>query len=160
MSKPTPLTVKQETFCIEVVKQPTYSDAYRIAYNTENFTPKSVNEKASELMADIKIISRVKELKKALEDKELYTLSESVKRDLKLIGMYENALSVLSEDVPQEVKLKAAERVIKNIGAGGYSSAQDRLSKQHGFYEKDNKQGASNPAPSTISFINMHKKEE
>ena len=61
------LTVKQETFCIEVIKEPSQSDAYRIAYNAKNMSKKQINEEASKLMSTPKISQRVKELKKALE---------------------------------------------------------------------------------------------
>lgn len=134
------LTTKQERFCIEVVKQPTLSAAYRIAYNVENTTDKSVNELASTLMKDIKIISRVSELKNKVESKELYTLEESIKKDLKLIKRYEDALSILENKDAQVDDLTAAERTIKFITSSGYSSAQDRLAKKQGWFEKDNSQ--------------------
>ena len=134
------LTKKQEIFCQEVLKQDTYSAAYRIAYNASGMTDKSINEKASELMANVKIASRVKELKEKVAEKRLYTLSQSVLRDLKLIERYEAALDVLEDIKASDVEIQAAERTIKFIGSSGYNSAQDRLSKQHGFNEKDNDQ--------------------
>lgn len=136
------LTKNQEIFCQEVVKQDTYSAAYRIAYNTSNWTDKSVNEKASQMMADVKILSRVNELRKNLESENLYTLKQSVARDLKLIERYESALDVLENIVALPEEVEAAERMIKFIGASGYSNAQERLSKQHGFFERDNEQKA------------------
>ena len=68
------LTTKQERFCIEVLKQPNYSDAYRLAYDTKKWTDKSVNEKASQMMADVKILSRVEELRKQSINKEISEL--------------------------------------------------------------------------------------
>jgi phage terminase small subunit len=134
------LTKKQEHFCQEVVKQDTYSAAYRLAYDCSNWLDKSVNEKASQMMSDVKILTRVNELKDKLVDKVLYTLEASVKRDLKLIERYEKALDTLEDDNSKESDLTAAERTIRYIGVTGYNSAQDRLAKQHGFYEKDNNQ--------------------
>ena len=134
------LTTKQERFCTEVVKQSNYSDAYRIAYDCSRTSDLVVNNKASELMArgDIKV--RVSELKKAVQEKNIYTIEQSIKRDLSLIERYEAALSVL-EDINAESKdIEVAERTIKYIGQSGYSNAQDRISKQSGFYEKDNVQ--------------------
>ena len=139
------LTTKQESFCIEVVKQPTLSAAYRIAYDASGMTDKTINEKASVLMADGKITARVKELKSKLEKKELYTLEQSIKRDLKLIGRYEAALDVLESDQSTQNDIVIAERLIKHIGVGGYNSAQERLSKQQGYFEKDNKQKVPEP---------------
>ena len=150
------LTAKQEKFCIEVVKQPNQSDAYRIAYDAGGMNSDSVNVNASKLMADAKIALRVKELKNKVVDKELYTLSESITRDLSLIKRYEDALDTLSDKDAKEKELIAAGRVIRFIGAGGYSSAQDRLSKQHGFYEKDNVlrvEGEALKVPVVMNFV-------
>ena len=143
------LTKKQEIFCYEVIKQPTLSAAYRIAYNAENMKYDSVNTEASQLMKNPKIAKRVQELKKKMEKKQLYTLEESVKRDLKLIQRYESALDVLENKDADKTEIEAAERTIKHIGASGYNSAQERLSKQHGMFDKDNKQKAN----INISFL-------
>ena len=140
------LTKKQEIFCQEVIKQGSYSDAYRIAYSVKKSTSKTINESASLLMSDPKISARVNELRQMMAEKELYTLEESVKRDLRLIERYEAALDVLEDISSSGRDLEAAERLIKFIGPSGYSSAQERLSKQHGFYERDNKQKQS-PLP-------------
>ena len=134
------LTKKEETFCQEVVKQNSYSDAFRIAYNKVNYSYKTVNEKASRLMAKDKIKARVRQIRDKLVDKQIYTLSKSVKRDIKLIEMYEQALEVLNDSKASKDSVVSAERTVKFIGASGYNSAQDRLSKQHGFYEAHNKQ--------------------
>lgn len=129
-------------FCVEVVKQNTYSDAYRIAYDCSNSTPKTVNERASTLMADSKIVARVEEIKKKVEQKELYTIGESVKRDKALIERYEGALDTLENIDSSTKEVEVAERLIRHIGSSAYNSAQERLSKQHGFFEKDNDQKA------------------
>ncbi|NIQ16563.1 MAG: hypothetical protein GTO02_19895, partial [Candidatus Dadabacteria bacterium] len=84
--------------------------------------------------------SRIKELQKELEEKEIYTLEQSIKRDLKLIEMYEKALQILADVNSLEQDVIAANRTIKYISASGYSSAQDRIAKMQGFYEKDNEQ--------------------
>lgn len=134
------LTKKQEIFCKEVVKQDTYSAAYRIAYDAKNMSDETIHVKASELMSDGKIKVRVQELKKEIEKKELYTIERSIKRDLSLIERYEAALDVLENKDADSKDIEAAERTIKFITVSGYNSAQDRLSKQHGFFERDNNQ--------------------
>ena len=134
------LTKKQEMFCQEVVKQDTYSAAYRIAYDCSKWNDESVNVEASKAMADPKIILRVNELKKKVEEKALYTIEESVLRDKKLIDRYEYALDVLERLDATNEEVTAAERTIKFISSNGYNSAQERLSKQHGFFAKDNNQ--------------------
>lgn len=134
------LTSKQEKFCVEVIKQPTLSDAYRIAYDVENMSDEVINKEASLLMKNRKVSVRVGELKKELEEKEIYTLSQSIRRDLKLIERYEKALDILDNVDSNEKDITAANRTIKHIGSNGYNSAQERLSKQHGFFSKDNNQ--------------------
>ena len=134
------LTSKQEMYSIEVVKQDTLSAAYRIAYDASGMTDKQVNEEASKLMKNPKIAQRVSELRKEVENKELYTLEDSIKRDIKLIERFEAALDVLENNQSTDDDIKVAERTIKHVGTNGYNSAQERLSKQHGFFSKDNKQ--------------------
>lgn len=134
------LTSKQEIFCIEVVKQPTLSAAYRVAYETQNMSDEAVNVEASVLMKNPKIAIRVQELKNQVTKKELYTLEQSIRRDLSLIQRYEAALDVLENIESKDKDIEAAERTIKFIGSNGYNSAQERLSKQHGFFERDNTQ--------------------
>ena len=146
------LTSKQERFCQEVVKQATYSDAYRIAYDAENMSDETINRKASELMANGKITARVDSLRKRVEDKAIYTVEQSIKRDLSLIERYEGALAVLEDINATSKDIEVAERLIRYIGQSGYSSAQDRISKQSGFYEKDNKQKNPDVKPPSITF--------
>jgi len=153
------LTKKQEMFCIEVLKQPTLSAAYRIAYDAKNMSAETINRKASELMSNGKIAARVNELKAKVEKKELYTLEQSIKRDLKLIGRYESALDVLENNQASPSEIQAAERTIKYIGASGYSSAQERLAKQSGWFSKDNAQKKTEiNIPLTAEEIELRKK--
>lgn len=134
------LTNKQEIFCVEVLKQPTLSAAYRIAYNAKNMSDEVVNVEASLLMKNPKVAIRVQELKNEVNKKELYTIEQSIRRDLSLIQRYEAALDVLENIESKDKDIEAAERTIKFIGSNGYNSAQERLSKQHGFFERDNTQ--------------------
>lgn len=79
------LTAKQEAFAAAVASGKTQADAYRSAYNAENMKENTVWSKASVLMADGKVSARVDELRKALENKQLWTREMSVKA---LIGAY------------------------------------------------------------------------
>lgn len=134
------ISKKQEIFCQEVVKQDSQSDAYRIAYSASGMNNKQVHEEASKLIKNPKVAQRLTEIKKAVSDKNLYTIEKSVRKDLKLIDRYEKALEVLENNESTSESIRTAQRTIKFIGAHGYNSAQDRLSKQHGFFENDNKQ--------------------
>jgi phage terminase small subunit len=59
----TGLTAKQEKFCQVYMQTGNASEAYRQSYDVSKSTEKSVNELASHLLANVKIISRVNELK-------------------------------------------------------------------------------------------------
>ena len=58
------LTPQQEQFAKAIALEGmNYSDAYRSAYKTGRMSAKSINEVASRLKDDVKIASRVKELR-------------------------------------------------------------------------------------------------
>lgn len=82
------LTHKQEKFILAVVEGKTQADAYRHAYDTSNMTDKSIHEKASALMANVKVRSRYNELmdkvKSKLEEKAIVTV-EGLLNDLQTI---------------------------------------------------------------------------
>lgn len=150
------LTKKRENFALLVATGKSLSDAYRQAYSCDNPNAKSVHELASTLNSDIKVSSRIEELREVIIDKvidnRLYTLEQSVKRDLKMIERYEAALEVLDNPESDDKAIERANRTIRHIGASGYNSAQERLSKQHGFYEADNRQ-RTDTKPAKIQFI-------
>lgn len=58
------LTTQQEKFAQAIaLEDMNQTDAYRSAYNTSKMTDKSVWEKASELAANVKVSSRIDELR-------------------------------------------------------------------------------------------------
>ncbi len=72
------LTAKQEKFCQGIANGLSQSDAYRSAYSTKNKKKKSVWENASHLADNVKVKSRLKELKDNLAKKQLWTREQSV----------------------------------------------------------------------------------
>tara|TARA_R110000787_G_scaffold244265_1_gene350214 strand:- start:291 stop:1061 length:771 start_codon:yes stop_codon:yes gene_type:complete len=85
------LSEKQEKFAQSVASGMTYSDAYKESYNAEKSTNKSCNERSSALMADVKISSRVDELKapviQKLRDVSLITKEGQLKRFDEMIDL-------------------------------------------------------------------------
>lgn len=81
------LTAKQEAFAAAVASGKTQADAYRASYNAENMKESTLWSNASRLMADSKVAARVEDLKKSLENKQLWTREMSVKA---LIGAYKD----------------------------------------------------------------------
>jgi hypothetical protein len=56
------LTPKQERFCQEIVIGQTLSDAYHTAFQPRRASKKSINERASRLRKNSKIVARIREL--------------------------------------------------------------------------------------------------
>lgn len=73
------LTPKQEGFVLAYVGGMNASDAYRKCYDTSRMTSKSVNEKACELLASVKVASRVDALREAMATRTLVTLDSLTK---------------------------------------------------------------------------------
>jgi len=56
------LTPKQEKFCHAIIQGHNQSEACRLAYGVKKATAKTINERASRLMANSKVVARVAEL--------------------------------------------------------------------------------------------------
>ena len=76
MSKLSKLTVKQEKFAQKYVKCGCASEAYRHAYNTSRMKDKSIHELSCRLLADIKVSSRVDQLKVKASKRHEITLDK------------------------------------------------------------------------------------
>jgi len=74
------LTHKQESFAQAVAAGDTYSDAYRKSYNCNNMSQKSIWEKSSELMSDVKVSSRVAELREKTVRNNEMTITEILEK--------------------------------------------------------------------------------
>lgn len=73
------LSVKQEIFCNYYIECGNASEAYRRAYSCKGWKDKSVWEKASSLLSDVKVQSRVAELQDELKKKSDITKEEILK---------------------------------------------------------------------------------
>lgn len=69
-----PLTIKQEAFCQAYIETGNASEAYRSAYNTEKMKPESVNRCAKAMTDNIKIASRLKDLRLEAENRHHLTV--------------------------------------------------------------------------------------
>ncbi len=56
------ITGKQEKFCQAIIQGHNQSVAYRLAYGVKKATAKTINERASRLMANSKVVARIAEL--------------------------------------------------------------------------------------------------
>lgn len=75
------LTPKQEKFCQEFKKCGNASEAYRLAYDTSKMKPESVWRKAKELLDNVKVSARIKELQDKIEKKNILT-SQQLQEEL------------------------------------------------------------------------------
>lgn len=94
------LTTKQESFAQAIASGKTQADAYRLAYDAENMKDETIWSKASVLMADGKVTARVDELRKAIENKQLWTREMSVKA---LIGAYKEGTAAVKINAVKEL---------------------------------------------------------
>lgn len=96
------LTPKQEAFCQAIASGKTQADAYRSAFNASKMKPETIYARASELMADSKLTVRVAEIKKSLENKQLWTREMSVKA---LIQAYKEGAPSVKVSAVKELNL-------------------------------------------------------
>ena len=78
------LTARQEKFCQGIVSGMSQADAYRSAYSIENKSKKSVWEMASVLADNVKVVSRIAELRKPAIAKAMITLESHLDDLMKL----------------------------------------------------------------------------
>lgn len=76
------LTIKQENFCLAYIETGNASEAYRKAGYSKGMSDKTVNEAASRLLKDSKVIARLEELRNPVVEAAQITL-ESHLSDLK-----------------------------------------------------------------------------
>tara|TARA_R110001606_G_scaffold398055_1_gene576184 strand:- start:876 stop:1397 length:522 start_codon:yes stop_codon:yes gene_type:complete len=153
------LTPKQEKFCQEYVKTGNKSEAYRLSYSTKNQSKKSINENASRLSKEIKVLSRITQLQKELAERNKMDIDECVQKlsamaRFDLLDLYneDGTLKNLS-DIPVESRMAIESLDVDEIRVEGavightkkvkLSSRRSNiieLMKHLGGYEKDNNQ--------------------
>lgn len=127
----TKLTAKQEAFCRLVAEGSTYSAAYRASYDAENTKKEVVWVKASELMANGKVLVRVNELKEEAADASKVTIKSIA------LELDENRQLALNEGQ-----------------AAAATSATTAKAKLYGLFEKDNAQkGSFPPVDVTVNYV-------
>jgi hypothetical protein len=73
------LTPKQEKFCQVFIETGNASEAYRQVYNCTNMKPESINRMAKENMDNLKIASRVSELREEHKKRHDFTIDDAVR---------------------------------------------------------------------------------
>jgi len=75
------LTPKQENFCLVFIETGNASEAYRQSYDSEKMKPASINRKAFEVLENVKVTSRLDELRDIHAERHNITVD-------KLTGMF------------------------------------------------------------------------
>ena len=70
------LTPKQEKFCQAYIKTGNATESYRASYNCSKMKPESVNRMAYELLNNLKITSRIKNLSEEIKNKSIADAEE------------------------------------------------------------------------------------
>lgn len=70
------LTIKQENFCLAYVETGNASEAYRRSYDVGEMLPASINRLAFELLENIKITSRISELRSTVMQRHKITVDD------------------------------------------------------------------------------------
>lgn len=70
------LTIKQENFCLAYVETGNASEAYRRSYEVGEMLPASINRLAFELLENIKITSRINELRSTVMERHKITVDD------------------------------------------------------------------------------------
>jgi len=74
------LTPKQEAFCLAYLETGNASEAYRRAYDCKNSKPESVNRLAKAQLDNVKIASRIEELRAPVRERAQLTLESHLAR--------------------------------------------------------------------------------
>jgi phage terminase small subunit len=96
------LTIKQEKYAQGLFAGLTQREAYKQAYNCENMTDKSIDEVACVLAADLKVISRIKELEDELKLRNMVTIERVVTEYAKL-GFFDPRKLFNDNGSPKEI---------------------------------------------------------
>ncbi len=101
------LTDKQETFCQKIIEGMSQADAYRAAYSPKKMSDKTIWENASRLMANDKVVARVKELRDIVATPSIMSAQERLEW---LTGI------IKSDEETTADKLKASDQMNKMQG--------------------------------------------
>ena len=157
------LTTKQEKFAHAVTVMDNHSDAFRSIYNCLKMKPESVHRLAAKLMANVKVVSRINQLKaeraarQTLSDDALIAETEAMAafdfadafapsgRMLEPHEMPKRLRAAVSSvKIFEEYAGKGEDRQLigytKEIKFWDKNSAQERLYKQRGLFVEDNAQ--------------------
>lgn len=99
------LTAKQEKFVKNIIDGMSQADAYRNSYDASRMTDKSVWEKASALMNNVKVTARLTELREQIANESIMSAKKRAER-----------LTEFANDGDSNVAMKAIDLLNKMTG--------------------------------------------
>lgn len=110
------LTANQEAFVQNIIQGMSQADAYRSAYPNQRMSDKTIWETASKLMANPKVVTRLKELRDKIANEKIMSaqkrmewLTEVVKSDMASYSDKLKAVDIMNKMDGEYVQKIAAE---------------------------------------------------
>lgn len=120
------LTIKQENFCNYYLECGNASEAYRRAYNSANMKDETIWSRASKLLAEYKVSTRVEELRKQANDlsritkerilKELSNMAFSSISEMHNTWIERKEFDKLTDSQKASIKSISTKVLKKNVG--------------------------------------------
>ena len=140
------LTPKKNKFAEEFIKCGNQSEAYRRAYNCKNMKPETVTEAASKLMQDYDVSTRVQELQKKVEKKNVLS-AQQLQEELTRYILDEKEEECIVIEANSD-KSSTARKMTKKVQPKDKLKAIELLCKLAGY----NLEKGEITAPVTINF--------
>lgn len=109
------LTIKQENFCLAYVETGNASEAYRRSYDVGEMLPASINRLAFELLENIKITSRINELRSTVMERHRITVDDLLAEleEARLMGIKTEKAGPMAQATMGKAKLLGLDKVLE-----------------------------------------------
>lgn len=134
------LTVKQERFAQLVVKLGNQSEAYRQAYDVSNENAEWIASKASHILAEDNIRSRVEELREQTKKAHAIDRDRMVKYNLRLVEAWEELWELGKKENKNKEEIQRFYLCKDLVKGSDYKSCLAEISKLTGLYEPEKKE--------------------
>ena len=136
------LTPKQENFCLAYLETGNASEAYRRAYQPMRMTDKSVNEKGSQMLAMVKIQSRLGELREPILKRHAITVDDLLAEleEARQLAMGTESAAPAVAATMGKAKLLGYDKQMIDVTSKGESIAPSRIEIVAPSMDKDSGQ--------------------
>lgn len=151
------LTLKQETFCKEYISNGgNATQAYKKAYDCKKMKETTINNNAYKLLQNNEIATRIKELKKPLQEKFEYTMEQSFKKFNELQELALNRISITGVPNPDVANaIKCEENKAKLCGLYATEKVEVNSNVKKIFITKADEKEANNKIDEFIKNLDV-----